>query len=132
MVASLWSHIHFPEWYENIYFKDLLRRGDTSAKWVDLNEWSDNTLEHIDTTVTVPTNSKLLKRKLFEDICLDWYRGEEEKPPTRRGLLACPCTRRQASVDNRIEDDKSCSDSNSGCDRFFPGAESCIRSVAAR
>ena len=132
MVASLWSHIHFPEWYENIYFKDLLRRGDTSAKWVDLNEWTDNTLELIDTTVTVPTNSKLLKRKLYEEKCLDWYRGEEKNPPTKRGMLACPCTRRQASVDNRFEDDKSCTDSNSGCDRFFPGAESCIRSVAAR
>ena len=134
IVRSLWSDIHFADWYENIYFNNLLQRGDTSAKWLELNEWSDNTLEESRLTESIAIilqRGRLIKNILFGKKCTAWYGREKEDAPSSRGILACPCTRRQASVDTRFDDDESCNNGNSGCDRF-PGAYNCIRSVAAR
>ena len=62
--------------------------------------------------------------------CQDWYEREKQDPPSFSGLLPCPCTRRQATSDDRFEDDPACTN-GVGC-VYHHGAYHCIRSMAAR
>lgn len=76
--------------------------------------------EHIDNTIN----------ELASMICNDWYNSELLSPPSAAGLPGCPCTREQADVDDRFDDDPACANGE-GC-RFHPGAYHCIRSVSPR
>lgn len=102
VVKAVWSAIDFSQWYLNSYVKEMHERGDTST---------------ID--------------RILEILCLYWYQGEMNNPPSSDGLPACPCTRLGANADDRFIDDPACSNGD-GCDKYHPGAYHCIRSASAR
>ena len=121
------------EWYLNMYVNEVLRRGDTSDTWRTINNKLGGALRAAsDPLQTVRARLSEVGEALFGSLCTDWHNKEKQDPPTTSGLPACPCTRRQANVDSRFEDDKACSNGGSGCGRFHLGAYHCICSVSAR
>ncbi|KAI0239248.1 Sushi domain-containing protein 2 [Lamellibrachia satsuma] len=106
---SLWSPIHIAQWYHNEYFNGSIPRVDNGH-------------------FRRPTN--FAPGQIWNFRCIEWYDAEMRNPPSAQGLPHCPCTRRQARIDTRFEDDPGCSNGSPGCDDFHRGAHHCIRSVS--
>ncbi|KAI0239247.1 hypothetical protein LSAT2_010015 [Lamellibrachia satsuma] len=130
----LWSNIHYARWYQNMYLTELLLRGSVGTTFRHLNENLGGVFNGV-TNVTAALG--IFRRQLgkasdalFRQECHDWYMKDVADVPSTQGVLHCPCTRRQARVDIRFEDDPGCSNGGFACNIFHRGAHHCIRSVS--
>ncbi|KAI0239250.1 hypothetical protein LSAT2_010018 [Lamellibrachia satsuma] len=63
-------------------------------------------------------------------VCTQWNEAQKQNPSSAQGLPHCPCTRRQARIDTRFEDEPRCSSVSPACNGFHRAAHHCIRSVS--
>ena len=135
-VKCQWSTIHYARWYQNMYLTELLLRGSINATFRQLNEDLGGIFNGVtDVNVGLDIFRQRLGKAseaLFAQQCYDWYNVDKADPPSIQGVLHCPCTRRQARVDIRFEDDPSCSNGGFTCNIYHRGAHHCIRPVSPR
>ena len=135
-IKCLWSNLHYARWYQNMYLRELLLRGSRGETFRKLNEDLDgvfNGITNVSVALDIFRRRQLkMSNALYTPQCNAWYGKDSTVPRQTTGVLHCPCTRRQARVDIRFEDDPSCSNGGLGCDIFQRGAYHCIRSSLPR